>query len=66
MQSNNEVEYLNTKIAGINERRDKLTQDYSQLQRVLEHTEVELAKVMSVNIPFSILITFPFSFFNFN
>lgn len=47
-QSNNEIEFLNTKIGGINERRDKLTQEYSQLQRVLEHTETELAKVMGV------------------
>ena len=47
-QSNNEIQYLDKKIAGINERREKLSQEYSQLQRVLEHTEAELAKVMGV------------------
>lgn len=39
---------MEKKIGAINERREKLTQEYSQLQRVLEHTESELAKVMGV------------------
>jgi prefoldin subunit 5 len=48
LQSNNEIEFLDKKIAAINERREKLTQEFSQLQRVLEHTEADLAKVMGV------------------
>ncbi len=47
-KATNEIDFLDKKIAGINEKRDKLTQEFSQLQRVLDHTEAELSKVMMV------------------
>eukprot|EP01112_Ceratiomyxa_fruticulosa_P016114 TRINITY_DN4838_c0_g1_i1.p1 TRINITY_DN4838_c0_g1~~TRINITY_DN4838_c0_g1_i1.p1 ORF type:complete len:949 (-),score=274.11 TRINITY_DN4838_c0_g1_i1:119-2821(-) len=41
-----EHEFLSKKIAAVQERRDRLTQEYSQYQKALEKTEAELASVI--------------------
>lgn len=48
MQASTEVDFLQRKIDDIHAQKEKLTQEYSQLQKMLEASDAELSKVTVV------------------